>query len=583
MATKDLMLVKEIILTIVLVSLASCHNNTKSTLLKADSIIESNPDSAYILLEEISNNSISEKDIPYYALLLTQAEIKCGEELKSDSLIKIAFRHYQHDESTDRGIRSKFYLSMIYYNQGLFYEATKLALNTLNISIKNKNHYWTAKSAELLRDIFFHSRNYTEAKKYSLQAIDIYKKCNRTSNLIYALCDLAINEINLSQYESAYTLLDSIWNATGKESNPDRNLMIYVRMPLINSKVKTGRFEDISKSDIDFLDEMKSEPEWMDAAIIKSRIYSHYHPNSIDKSLQSILNESMALDPKTNLLYSSYQNAKNAGEYKIALDIVDSLIYCQNQVAWKILQESAVRAQRDFFSNEAAHEEFKSQKLSWIIVSIILFSIAAGFLLWHIYRLKSINHKRQLEDGLSYIHELKSQAETLQNDMRNLSRLAEDNESRVEYLNNIINKKLEIEHQNAIVIEHLFKEKWSTLNMLCNEYFNLGDTEASKKSIINNIEKELNKIRSKNNLKEIESAVDMYMGGMVTTLRNQCPCLKNDDILFLSLIMAGFSVRAVCLFTGVTYKFFYVKKSRLIEKISRTEFPQKEKILTLLK
>ena len=49
------------------------------------------------------------------------------------------------------------------------------------------------------------------------------------------------------------------------------------------------------------------------------------------------------------------------------------------------------------------------------------------------------------------------------------------------------------------------------------------------------------------------------MNNIVEKLREQCPMLKPDDIVFIMLVYAGFSPRAVCLFTGIKLKYFYTK------------------------
>lgn len=58
--------------------------------------------------------------------------------------------------------------------------------------------------------------------------------------------------------------------------------------------------------------------------------------------------------------------------------------------------------------------------------------------------------------------------------------------------------------------------------------------------------------------------------------------MKEDDYTFLSLVFAGFSVRAVCLFSGIKYKLFYLKRSRLGKRISLSDAPHKELFLQKL-
>ena len=62
----------------------------------------------------------------------------------------------------------------------------------------------------------------------------------------------------------------------------------------------------------------------------------------------------------------------------------------------------------------------------------------------------------------------------------------------------------------------------------------------------------------------------------------EVPTLKEDDVVFLSLVFAGFSVRAVCLIIGIKYKNFYLRKSRLVKKISNSGAPHLDFFLNKL-
>ena len=112
--------------------------------------------------------------------------------------------------------------------------------------------------------------------------------------------------------------------------------------------------------------------------------------------------------------------------------------------------------------------------------------------------------------------------------------------------------------------------------MLCDQLFDVGQSDSERKRVVRNIEKELKKVVSPQGVAETVRAVDTHMGGIVSRLMEQCPFLKENDINFLGLIYAGFSVRAVCMFTGMEYQHFYVKKSRLMKRIQNSDAPDRE-------
>ena len=273
-------------------------------------------------------------------------------------------------------------------------------------------------------------------------------------------------------------------------------------------------------------------------------------------------------------------NHKAARNYGRAIDLADSLLYLQGVIAEELLEESITGAQRDFYSLRAIRQERKSHNLTKILCVVIIVSLIIIFLIWIIYRLNIRAKKNELEANLSSFLNLKANLDNISSENSKLATTIKEKNIVVEQLTKTVKNNLETQKQHAEVLEHLFKERWNTLNMLCNEYFDMGGTERTRNAILNNIENELKKLRSKKGLEQIEKAVDNYMGGIMKRLRQECPFLKENDYVFISLVFAGFSVRAVCMFTEIKYKLYYLKKSRLSKRISESDAPGKALFLS---
>ena len=126
-----------------------------------------------------------------------------------------------------------------------------------------------------------------------------------------------------------------------------------------------------------------------------------------------------------------------------------------------------------------------------------------------------------------------------------------------------------------IEIENLFRNQWNTLNRLCNEFFE-KESQSSKLSSVASIEKEINKIVNRKNIGSIEESVNRYMNNIAVVLREQCSFLKEEDFIFIILVYAGFAPRTICMFTNIKFKHFYNKRSRLIERIKKSDVKDKE-------
>ena len=240
-------------------------------------------------------------------------------------------------------------------------------------------------------------------------------------------------------------------------------------------------------------------------------------------------------------MYAQFKHDMASEDYRKATLLADTLLYLQSEIADSVLRESVTGVQRDFYSGKAILNKHKSQQLAIILIAVIGFALTITSLVWIIYRLKIRNRKTELESAMTSLMLIKDQAERINIQNKLLSDRLKEKSKTVTELKKELDSKLELEYKNARIIETLFKDKWSTLNMLCNEYFEMGSSESTRNAILNNIEDELKKLQSKKNLKQLEDALNNYFGGIMTLLRTECTFLKEEEYTFLSLIFAYLS------------------------------------------
>lgn len=560
--------------------LAACSTETERRLSHADSVMEENPGSAMHILKGIDRRTLKDSDLPYYALLYTQAQVKTDVPLDSDSLISIAYAKYGNKTSGDLGIRSNFYSGEIFFNQQNYREAMPYYLTAYEESKRLGNDYWHAKAAERMADLFFFAYNYDEAEQYAQEAAGLFKKEGRISNNRYTLGFMAIIQLNNGKSERAYAILDSLQTLVKMEMPVDSAFLTYINLPLLGAGIQTGEIDyDVSKQNLAY-DEM-SDRKKIDAAILESE-FSNLHEQSLE-SLEQMMEVAHSDEDRIHLLYARYQNAKAAGKSALAFSLVDSMLFYQNAVAEDIIKESVTSAQRDFYFRQAIRHTERSLYLKWmlllsgVIFVLVLVSVVAFFILRN--KARNADLQAKLETLLS----MKAQSEENCLKKNSLQEVVKKIGNQNESLARQIAELQSANKNHNEIIEKLFREKWDTLDKLCDQYYGLGNSELSAKDLVANMQKEVKKVVSKKGLKQIVDAVDLYMGGIIKALRTQCPFLKEDHVDFLALLYAGFTTRAVCMFTGTTYDYFYVKKSRLIKRIEASDAPDKTLFLEKLK
>lgn len=153
----------------------------------------------------------------------------------------------------------------------------------------------------------------------------------------------------------------------------------------------------------------------------------------------------------------------------------------------------------------------------------------------------------------------------------------------------LIRKRREIEELSMLISERthrnreleskvnaLYGSRLDTLNMLCNEYFEKNESEKMKLSLYNEVEKHILALRDSKSIAELEVIVNSYLDNILVRVKEQLPQLGRKDMVFLTYLFAGFSPRAICIFTDIKIKNFYNRRSRLRDRILSSDAPDKD-------
>lgn len=551
-----------ILLLILMLSSCNRDSDMKRMLSSAESLMNEHPDSALTLLENIERKSLSkEEDKACYALLLTQARNKCYICETDDSLINVAVRYYKKHSSKGFFLKSCFYKAEILFNKQEYNLAVIMAMKAYELAKETDDFYWIAKSDELLSNIFSKTYNNQEALKYSAEAALYYKKAGKMRNHRYALCDLAVTYANIDSLHASLTLLDSI-KSMASIPPMDSALITYCIRTYIPVCLYNKDFHK-AKSYIKELSSFKNYYE------LDANEYTYMAEVAIalgeQDSLTNIINSAQSLaktlpeKATVNSMMANYFISKN--QFKEAQICTDSALVYQNKVVSETLKQSVVTAQRDFYNAQSESIKKQSESMKRVIIIGVIAVVCISALCAYFYRLKIRIKNGEIEKRMNEILVLSERIQNKNDDINQLTSQLTTQQDKSELLKNLV--------------ENLFKDKWKTINLLCDEFFEKGNSEKTKATIINEVEKEIKRICNPKNLKAIETAVNDCMDGIVSKLRVQCPFLKPEDILFITLLYAGFAPRAVCIFTGIKLKYFYNKRSRLSERIMKSNAPEK--------
>lgn len=569
------------LLSVISITVSCSDKGVRSHLDKAERLMEESPDSAAAELSYIDPSALrSSSNRALYALLKSQAGVKLNLTPESDSLISEAAEYYSSTSDIMRRMKSQFYLGYIRYTMGEDTKAMPPAWNAYDISLTTGDDYWRAKCAELVGFLFSLHLNHEEAKKYFKEASDYYKASHKTVNHLFSLCDMSTSMVEPAEYPRAEELLDSIYTVATTEETDSFLIAYTVRCQYGLHYVNRNYSKGYPK-----LQQLFSLSKYVPIDAFEFLRYSEKLILDGDTANAARQLETARKLASTRRALAGYFFTKSLLaqcklDFKSAIRYNDSLIMNYNEEVKDILRKRDVETQRDFFASKLDKEKARHRETKfWIIAGSSLILVLILSVIYY-FRTQIKRRRIEMDHLIADMYNATKQLEHIRIENSKLSRTIDEQQGDISALESRLNTE---ESKPQEEMEQLFRQGWTTLNMLCGEYFEKGDNQSLRTSILNNIEKELGRLRSKKNISAIKEAVNRYMDGCLDRLQVQCPALKEDDITFIGLIYAGFSPKAVCLFLDIKLKNFYTRRSRLAERIMLSGSPEAEDLVARLK
>ena len=589
-----------IILSAVLMTLAaSCGQSRVSrSLSHAEEIMEEHPDSALAILDSLPAAELgSDADRALHALLLTQAQIKNGYTVDSDTLIRLATAYYSDRDPSPRLMKSLFYDAKVKFNSSRLSEAIVPALEARDLAIEYSDPYWQAKSAELIADIYHFSYNTKESYLYTLESAKMYSKAGKVSNSRFSLCDLAVELGDMGKYKRALKLLDNVYSVSSEDENSlmlknyglTAKLHILMQLKRYDDAVKT--LTELSASDSSFSHTAK-------AHLVNAEVlYNGGKFESYASELMQAKQNLHRVGDKAKYFQLLINENKDKGNSIGVIAYSDSLRILQNIVVSSALSQSVTSAHRDRYMTIATDAKEINETLRWwiVIVVLALILIVSSIVIAHRIIIKHKN--KEIDKKVNEIlfltdenkrknNEIREASSSIQekiNQIENLCAAVSTRDSNIQELKDLIGKS-EAEKQKEIthIVSELTRERLSLINMLCSQYIDDSDLPEIKNIVFKNIQNELLKLRQPEHLYRYEETLNRYESDLVKRLRTQCRFLKERDIIFITLIFSGLSPKAVCMLSDIKLNNFYTKRRRLIERILESDAADKELFVSKL-
>ena len=485
------MMKKLINLFAILFMLTACHDMRVSDRLdQVDSlIVKEQYDSAYVVLNHLSKTAMSEEDEAHYYLLSTQLGYLTHQSLPSDSLLDLALAYYKKVENIEK-LADVYYFKSYRsevdndYPQAILYGkmAERLAMNTQNYRLK----YKIIESLAYLNSFCGNNQLYL---LYSKNALDIAKKIQNKSWMMYSYNNIGFAFYNLDQSDSAYYYIEKAIPYLKYVEDDKAVFFMNIGMLYKNANLKKAKFyfeKSITYNEL---------PEAIEH--LADVYYAEGKKEDAYKLWKKALTKNSKYE-KDNLIHSILSYDIERGKLDEASKYVDEVIAIKDSIIYQLRNDTIKDLQLRFDHEVAMHEADKklmsAQRLLMGLVLVMVLMALYIFIRKKKEEARQRDHQMQLfaytteinqlkaykNDALVQIRELESNKDLYHQKINQLEEDARNAEDAIQRLNKDIKKLLQDEapklKKGKMLYDHIIEGKtsvsWSSKEeSLFNNYY----------------------------------------------------------------------------------------------------------------
>ena len=566
--------IRTVICVILCCIAASCYHDNRRLdgyLEKAEKILDTAPDSTvyrllYDSIDESILSSATNRQMATYWYLLARMSHELSVNNPRDFFISGASRYFSTSEPSALGVKALSLHSELLRNAGNYSYAVVPALQAYKSAVKLGDENLRILAESGLADAFGGAPGVRDAMAHLDCLIDFIGEVEDTERLI------SLSKIIF--YESS--------RADGGKETADSRVAGF--LPDVVSEIDssfgrlglyavTGEFEKAEVYGDSLLEYLSGREEATSVCADVANLKAELGKYDEASALIAVARENLA-GWRDSLHYwlAVAKLAERSGmvpDEKGYKNMVDSLFDVRyGDLVWQSLflrLRNVYEAETDM----ALVEQTKTRKQLVVSVIVIVFCLTSGILFYR-YRIQKKN--AEINRKITEVMLLTREVEEAKADNMTLGRKVADQSDDILRLTDALSEKDRL----SVMVGNLLRGRFSHLNTIINEYSGVKESEENYFVFYKNIEYELDKIRRPKNIAEIERMVDECKYGIIRKLREQMPEMKERDVTFVSLTLAGLNARAIGLFLGIHGNSTYKLKKQIVKQISQSGAKDKD-------
>ena len=535
-----------------LVSLISCGvSEVRDKLNDVESYIMERPDSALAVLDSMGRAILSTDRLKaHHSLLLAMALDKNYIDVSDDSLARVALDYYSRKGPAKYEARSQYYLALSYYYAGDLSKAILEATKAEAVAEASDSLYFGFVKV-LQAYIYEKTHNDVEVLNSLNQAYDVY---SRLSLPYY---------VNVAQFRLAKALYNR-----GYVSKADSLLCLLIRNKEVDTKIKAYALTDRA-----FIKIVDSIPDYPLAISMYENVVNDYGAKYMTykdywvysyalervgrlEESQYLVDKLSQLDSSVSAYYWRYRIEVDKGNITEALSVLEKSVTMHNEEVTESLRQSLASTQREYYESQYREASLQVRvKNQMIILTVSLAAVLLLLILYFVHR-RITSQQAEKEKLMVYVDEIK----------RQLVQAKEENYPLL--------KKRFID---------LYKSRFDTIGMLCDQYLQNKDRSDVEKVMYQKMLLMIEEIRNDKVRKvKFESLLNSELDGIIQNFRTEMPKSKEWEVTMFSYLVAGFDATTISRLMDMPLNNVYAYKRRLKLKIEEKKPEHSSQFLEMI-
>lgn len=554
---------------IVTITAISCGKikDAHNTLNDIETFINERPDSALTILDSFDTSLLDNKSVwAHHSLLHAQAKDKCYIDETNDSLMTQVVNYYEGKRDKEKLFKSYYYLGRIQYNAGdyaasmLSYTKAEHMINDIDDNLSKGLLF--AQLGLLNQDY----KDYSKALEAYQAAYICYEQAGMIKHLMQAKYSIADIYREMKLYDESEQLFTEVMDWSFN------NNLIYLCQLCVNSLITMYDEIDNRNKSADLVSSKYASLFANSIHIIRAKAlelaYNGDH-NAIEIMHKDVDRLAISLKDTLNNRYYMALIYKLLGKHQEAMSEQQFLYHIQDSLLTISLKYPLLSVKNKYLKSEYENAQLRIKanrtKLSFMCVFIVVVLILVTF----IFR----NHIKAKDFEISRYVEVADDLE------RSLIRKRKELEKMAKEAGQT-DKQLK---ESAAFISNMFSKQYELLNKLTSTYYETHGCNKDKEAIYKYVSREIESLSSdKKAIQQLEDLVNLYRGNIMALIRQELPSLTEMEFRLLCYFCAGFSAKAISIFTGDTTNNIYVKKSRIKDEIQKLDAKIAEQILGVI-